>query len=1271
MTRKMMSLVGECLPGVGALWRDTVPARGSPAEAGFRGGGGSEGGRLPRRRGQRRRLPRRVRGGGFRGGGFRGRRATTGGLWRHVVIQPECTSLHSLRTGRLWRGHELREAEALLKGCAGASSNTVPARVPTPRHGEGRSTIRRPPGSGAGARGAGAARPGRGVYGIQGTTAGGRRLLGTSAARRRRGRARRERRGRAVQHRCRFRATRDGRRRVASVGGVGPGASRSGRGGFAAGSQGVVAGGSRGSAAAGSGGAVAGHGAYGASAYRPYGFNAYGGYHQGWVHGYWNGHDNAAWGWRNNFWGGGWGGAWGLGMGLGMGLGWGLSSWGFGSTLYGMGYMPYVNPYYGGGRGRPAAVTAPYDYSQPINTVAAPADDSVTNPAMALFDAGRASFTQGNYTNALQQADDALAKLPNDTTLHEFRALCLFALGRYDEAAATLYAVLSVGPGWDWTTLVGLYPSVDVYTTQLRALEDYCGSHPDSASAPFVLAYHYLTQGHTDSAVSALKQVVALKPGDTLSSKLLRQLDPPKERPRADGRARDGPRPGQHGRAARRVDRRDLECPAGRRHRDRPDRPARRRIHLAGHAEGPRAAILRHLHLRRGPPHPGPGQRPRPGRPRELDRRQSYDVPHRRRRPRRPGAELLEVTRRGRPATTNPGRPRPGQDLKLGPVYHGNRSDPRTAEAGPESPTTARRTKSAETGSRLRRRIVRCTKVLGILLGLWLLAAYVILPAAWRHYEHHPILASAPKTTLTGQGIPGDPLNVGLIGSEGDVVRSMLAAGWSPADPITLRSSLRIAESVVFRRPDPDAPVSNLYLFGRRQDLAFEKPAGRDARRRHHVRYWRSAELGTAGVPLFLGSATFDVSVGLSHDTGQVTHHIAPDIDAQRDWLIADLTAAGRLTRIYQVTGVGATLFGRNGEGDRYDTDGELTVGVLAAAAVRGSPSGAPHQSPPRASEGPALDRDPTLPRRTMRGGDPAVTADVRHPARADAPTTFPDRSPTSTRYYRWRVDDPRLRKNRSGTMRRSQIVNVIRAHALRWFIRQAAVFPPTCRASRALTRTTCKKPPNAPPSHRSGRASDSSHPTSGGIMTGMDRAGMRAPEDGDPASQIPALAVGRRQVRSPPGRPDRAGGVGPAHRPGVGLELPARPVRERRAGGEPPRGPAGEAVAGDRTGPGLVRPRDRAAGLLRGGPLARRRASPALALDPDLRHRHDPGRGLRDRERGGRDPAGRPLRLPARGAGLGLQLCPHRPGGASARSGSRAGRWSDGRTTSRGGPNS
>jgi hypothetical protein len=234
--------------------------------------------------------------------------------------------------------------------------------------------------------------------------------------------------------------------------------------------------------------------------------------------------------------------------------------------------------------------------------------------------------------------------------------------------------------------------------------------------------------------------------------------------------------------------------------------------------------------------------------------------------------------------------------------------------------------------SRTRRGLFLASKIAAITVAVWILAAYLILPAVWRHYEHRPKLANAPKTTLNSQGIPGDPLNVGLVGHEPDVVSAMLAAGWNPADPITLVSSLKIAGSVVFRRPDPRAPVSNLYLFGRKQDLAFEKSAGPSARKRHHVRFWKSVDLGTADTPLYLGSATFDVGVGLSHLTGEVTHHISPDIDAQRDSLMADLTAAGRLAQIDQVTGVGATLIGRNGEGDRYFTDGELTIGSIGVS---------------------------------------------------------------------------------------------------------------------------------------------------------------------------------------------------------------------------------------------------------------------------------------------------------------------------------------------------
>jgi hypothetical protein len=222
------------------------------------------------------------------------------------------------------------------------------------------------------------------------------------------------------------------------------------------------------------------------------------------------------------------------------------------------------------------------------------------------------------------------------------------------------------------------------------------------------------------------------------------------------------------------------------------------------------------------------------------------------------------------------------------------------------------------------------------LVVAWLLLAYLILPAIWRHYEHHPALQNVPKTTLTALGIPGDPLNVGLIGTEAELIRAIHDSGWHAADPVTVRSSVRIAGSVIRDRPYVDAPVSSLFLFGRKQDLAFEKPAGKSASHRHHVRFWKSAEYGKGGVPLWIGAVTYDRSVGLSHRTGQITHHIGADIDSERVGLFADLGKNGWLTVEFQVTGVGATLLSRNGGGDRYYTDGELTIGVLAKNPSRG-----------------------------------------------------------------------------------------------------------------------------------------------------------------------------------------------------------------------------------------------------------------------------------------------------------------------------------------------
>jgi tetratricopeptide (TPR) repeat protein len=203
------------------------------------------------------------------------------------------------------------------------------------------------------------------------------------------------------------------------------------------------------------------------------------------------------------------------------------SSWGIDPLASSWIYSGYSNPYVAAA---PIAAAQPaYDYSQPIVANAPAPEPAATQTAEQLFDDARTSFMAGDYARALAQADQVLGQTPNVPVVHEFRALALFALNRYDEAAAVAYAVLSSGPGWNWTTLAGLYPDVDTYTGQLRALEAAAKTQPNSAPTQFLLAYHYMVEGHAEAAAAQFARVTKLQPQDTLSASFAKTLAPQTE----------------------------------------------------------------------------------------------------------------------------------------------------------------------------------------------------------------------------------------------------------------------------------------------------------------------------------------------------------------------------------------------------------------------------------------------------------------------------------------------------------------------------------------------------------------------------------------------------------------------------------------------------------------------------------------------------------------------------------------------------------------------
>ena len=195
--------------------------------------------------------------------------------------------------------------------------------------------------------------------------------------------------------------------------------------------------------------------------------------------------------------------------------------------------------------------------------------------------------------------------------------------------------------------------------------------------------------------------------------------------------------------------------------------------------------------------------------------------------------------------------------------------------------------------------------------------------------EGHPALARSPRHTTTSRGNQGDAVNVAFVGTEEDLHRTLSAAGWYAADPITLKTSLEIAADVVLHKPYAHAPVSDLFLWGRKQDAAFEQPVGDSPKQRHHVRCWRSHDRDRTGRPLWLGAATYDERVEISRTTGGITHKISPNIDGERNKLVADSIRAGALDGYYWVEQFHAQAEGKNGGGDPYFTDRRLAVGII------------------------------------------------------------------------------------------------------------------------------------------------------------------------------------------------------------------------------------------------------------------------------------------------------------------------------------------------------
>jgi hypothetical protein len=188
-----------------------------------------------------------------------------------------------------------------------------------------------------------------------------------------------------------------------------------------------------------------------------------------------------------------------------------------------------------------------------------------------------------------------------------------------------------------------------------------------------------------------------------------------------------------------------------------------------------------------------------------------------------------------------------------------------------------------------------------------------------------------PLTTFTRDGNPGDPINIQFVCTDGQLGAVFAAAGWYRADEIDFVTSARICADAVFGRKYSTAPVSDLFLFGRKEDFAFERP-GTNARQRDHIRLWKTdrTERDSDGRPIWIGSVTKDTKVELAKTNHLPTHHISPDVDAERALAVSELAQTGHVIKDTTRPGFGKETHGVNGGGDPYFTDGQVAVLTLA-----------------------------------------------------------------------------------------------------------------------------------------------------------------------------------------------------------------------------------------------------------------------------------------------------------------------------------------------------
>ena len=193
-------------------------------------------------------------------------------------------------------------------------------------------------------------------------------------------------------------------------------------------------------------------------------------------------------------------------------------------------------------------------------------------------------------------------------------------------------------------------------------------------------------------------------------------------------------------------------------------------------------------------------------------------------------------------------------------------------------------------------------------------------------------LQQLPCCTVDAKGkSQGDPLNLVIIGEPKDIYYAVIRAAWDETEVVTAASGFKTMMSFISGGEYRYSPVSSLYVFGRRQDIALQRIRS-NIHERNHFRLWR-VPMTFEGKPVWIGQISRDIGVRFTRKT-ITTHKIDPDVDETREFLVENLAYNQVLAKLAYVGGVGVASIEEpraNLTGDPYFTDGLRVVLWIAS----------------------------------------------------------------------------------------------------------------------------------------------------------------------------------------------------------------------------------------------------------------------------------------------------------------------------------------------------